>query len=181
MTIIKKEFSTRLQTTPGVRERVPEYPTHLFFLNSGQFAAIRVSSMASACARVYHPGGLTLMGFLLSLLVYVVLLRKVHGVPLAERRPLVGLRSRTISVVHHHPSAKVLVDAADHRRTAETKTLAKGNPTAKAIATSHRPTAQTLFSSHHGARAPTHKPPHSVFGMSTNNQSSGAFVLVAKL
>ena len=132
-----------------------------------------------ASARVYHPGGLTLMGFLLSLLVYVVLLRKVRVVPLAERRLLVGLRSRTISVVHHHPSAKGLVDAADHRPTAETKTLAKGNPTTKAIVASHRPTAQTLFSSHHESRVPTHKPPHSVPGMSTNNQSTGAYALVA--
>ena len=147
------------------------------FLISGEFAAIRVSSMVIASARVYHPGGLTLMGFLLSLLVYVVLLRQARVVPLAERRPLVGLRSRTISVVHHHPSAKVLVDAADHRPTAETKTLAKGNPTTKAIVASHSPTAQTLFSSHHESKAPTHKPPNSVPGMSTSNQSSGAFVL----
>ena len=85
----------------------------------------------SASARIYHPGSLTLMGFLLSLLVYVVLLRRVGVVPLAGRRPLAGLR----------------------------------------------PTAQTLFSGHHESRAPTHTPPHSVPGMSTNNQSSGAFVL----
>ena len=128
-------------------------------------------------ARFYYLCGITLVGLLFSVLAYVML-RKVHVGPLAERRQSIRSPSRTVmmSDVHHHPSAKALVDVADHQPTAKTKTLVKGNPTTRAIVASHRPT-QTLFSSHHEARAPTHKPLFSVPGMSANNQSSGSFAL----